>query len=56
MEPRWVRWSVSVSDPILKELNIRYFAFDRRPSPEIAAHLIPLSATPVSTFWLYRAF
>jgi hypothetical protein len=56
IEPGRVRWYVSVSEPTLRKLNIRYFAFDRRPPPEIAAYLIPLSAEPVSTLWLYRAF
>jgi hypothetical protein len=49
-----VRWYVGVPDPLLKQLGIRYVAFDQKPPPEATAHLIPLSATPVGTLWLYR--
>jgi hypothetical protein len=49
-----IRWNVDTSDPLLKELGIRYLAFDQKPPPEVTAQLIPLSATPVSTLWLYR--
>jgi hypothetical protein len=49
-----IRWKVDTSDPLLKKLGIRYLAFDQKPPPGVTAHLIPLSATPVSTLWLYR--
>lgn len=49
-----IRWHVGVSDPLLKQLGIRYLAFDKKPPPEAAAYLMPLSDTPVGRFWLYR--
>jgi hypothetical protein len=49
-----IRWRVDASDPLLKELGIRYLAFDQKPPPEVTAHLIPLSVTPVGRLWLYR--
>jgi hypothetical protein len=49
-----VRWYVAVPDPLLKQLGIRYIAFDQKPPPEATVHLMPLSATPVGRLWLYR--
>ncbi len=47
-------WHVSPSDPILRELGIKYVAFDHKPATDISAQLIPITSSPVSTFWLYR--
>jgi hypothetical protein len=49
-----MRWNVEVTDPLIKELGIRYIAFDQKPPPEATAHLMPLSVTPVGKLWLYR--
>jgi hypothetical protein len=49
-----VRWYVSPSDPILKQLGIEYFAFDGKPAAPIASQLIPLSPVPLDNIWLYR--
>jgi hypothetical protein len=49
-----VQWHVAVSDPLLDQIGIRYVAFDQRPSAVDASRLIPLSDSPISTFWLYR--
>jgi hypothetical protein len=48
------QWHVDVSDPLLEELGIRYIAFDRKPPPEAAIHLMPVSVAPVGKLWLYR--
>ncbi|MDP8990027.1 MAG: hypothetical protein M3N41_08110 [Acidobacteriota bacterium] len=49
-----IRWHVGVSDPLLKQLGIRYLAFDKEPPPGVTAYLMPLSAVPVGGLWLYR--
>ncbi len=49
-----LKWSVNPTDPILKQLGIKYEAFDERPSPATSAGLIPLSSKPVDHFWLYK--
>ena len=54
IDPHVTRWYVDVSDPLLKELDIRYLAFDQKPPPGVTARLMPLSATPVGNLWLYR--
>ncbi len=48
-----IRWYVGVADPLLKQIGIRYLAFDKKPPPEVITHLTPLSATPVGKLWLY---
>jgi hypothetical protein len=45
---------VDVQDPLLKQLGIRYVAFRQEPPPEVTAHLMPLSAAPIGSLWLYR--
>jgi hypothetical protein len=47
-------WNVSPADPLIKDLGIRYVAFDRAPASDLLDGLRPLSATPVSGFWLYQ--
>jgi hypothetical protein len=47
-------WSVNPHDPMLKELHIRYIAFDRAQPAAMVAGLKPLSDMPVSGFWLYQ--
>ena len=54
INPVVIQWHVDVSDPLLKELGIRYIAFDRKPPPEATTHLMPLSVVPVGKLWLYR--
>lgn len=49
-----LKWSVSPTDPILKQLGIKYAAFAEQPSPAVSAGLIPLGTRPVDNFWLYR--
>jgi len=52
--PVVVRWNVSPTAPILKQIGIKYVAFDTVASPVISDGLIPLSNGPVDGFWLYR--
>ncbi len=49
-----VRWNVSPTAPILKQIGIKYVAFDSIASPVISKGLIPLSNGPVDGFWLYQ--
>jgi hypothetical protein len=50
-----VSWYVAPDDPLLRQIGIRYEAFDGQPPPpELAAKLIPLSDKAVDGFWLYR--
>jgi hypothetical protein len=49
-----VEWDVNPHDPILKELGIRYVAFEHAQPPEMIAGLRALSKLPVSGFWLYE--
>jgi hypothetical protein len=49
-----LQWNVSPSDPILKQLGIKYAAFTEPPSRAVSAGLIPISKLPVDNFWLYR--
>ena len=49
-----VQWNVNPSDPVLKDLGIRYVAFDHAQPPEMVAGLKPLAGLPVSGFWLYE--
>lgn len=44
---------VRPGDPILKELGIRYAAFDFLPDDDARMKLRPLSATPIDGYWLY---
>jgi predicted small integral membrane protein len=48
------RWFVNPADPILKEVGVRWIAFDQKPPPELTAQLTPLSNGPVDKFWLYK--
>lgn len=52
--PSEVVWKVSPTDPLLKQIGITYVAFDYRPPPEIASHLIPLTSEPITGVWLYK--
>ncbi len=49
-----VRLNISPSDSMLKQLGIKYAAFEQRPSDLIASQLIPLASGPVGGIWLYR--
>jgi len=52
--PNLLVWRISPTDPVLKGIGIKYFAFDERPSKAIAGSLVPLAKEPVSGLWLYR--
>jgi len=52
--PVIVQLDVRPGDPILKQLGIKYLAFDRLPDPAALALLSPLSEKPVDGFWLYE--
>ncbi|MBV8553222.1 MAG: hypothetical protein JOY54_18140 [Acidobacteriaceae bacterium] len=52
--PVVVQWDVSPADPILKELGIKYAAFDRQPSADLLQFMEPLASKPVDGFWLYQ--
>jgi len=47
-------WSVNPHDPILKELHIRYMAFDQPQPAAMVAGLKQLADTPISGYWLYE--
>jgi len=51
-----VEFGVSPADPALRQMHIRYAAFDRLPDPQVlaASGLIPLAQSPVDGFWLYE--
>jgi hypothetical protein len=49
-----VQWDVSPVDSILKQLGIRYAAFDRPLDPYWLSFVAPLSSGPIDGFWLYR--
>lgn len=49
-----VEWDVSPADPILKQIGIRYVAFDNQPAAVWSSYMRPLSASPVDGFWLYE--
>jgi hypothetical protein len=53
--PYEVLWNISPTDPILKEMGIRYLAFDSRPPAAIESQLIPMTAEPISGVWIYKA-
>jgi hypothetical protein len=48
-----IDWDVSALDPILNEIGIRYFLFDKQPSADETAGLQMISPIPVNGFWLY---
>jgi hypothetical protein len=52
--PVVVRWNVAPTSPILKQIGIKYVAFDSVASPVISEGLVPLAKGPVDGFWLYR--
>lgn len=50
-----VDWNVSATDPILTDIGIRYFLFDKKPLADEAADLRIVSSVPVKGFWLYAS-
>ena len=48
-----VDWDVSATDPILNEIGIQYFLFDKQPSADETAGLRMISSVPINGFWLY---
>jgi hypothetical protein len=52
--PVIVRWNVAPQDPTLRQIGIRYLAFDARPAAGISNGLISLSSQPIDGFWLYK--
>ena len=49
-----VQWNVSPADPILKQLGIKYVAFDKPLDPYWSSFVVPLSSGPIDGFWLYQ--
>ncbi len=49
-----VQWDVSPADEILKQLGIRYAAFDQPLDSYWSSFVVPLSSGPIDGFWLYR--
>jgi hypothetical protein len=52
--PVVVRWSVAPTAPILKQIGIKYVAFDSVASPVISGGLVPVGSGAIDGFWLYR--
>jgi len=52
--PIVVQWDVRPGDPILKQIGIKYAAFDLLPDEQTLTFMQPLSQKPVDGFWLYR--
>ena len=52
--PVVVRWNVAPTAPILKQIGIKYVAFDSVASPVLSEGLVPLANEAVDGFWLYR--
>lgn len=48
------RWNVSPTSPVLKQIGIKYVAFDTIASPVVDKGLIPVSNGAVDGFRLYR--
>ncbi len=48
-----VDWDVSAHDPILEEIGIRYFLFDKQPAADEIAGLRLISFAPINGFWIY---
>ncbi|MBV8847736.1 MAG: hypothetical protein JO307_33395 [Bryobacterales bacterium] len=49
-----VTWKVNPLDPRLRQVGIRYVAFQSEPPQDIKRSLAPLTSNPVSTFWIYE--
>jgi hypothetical protein len=49
-----VEWEVAPSDALLRQLGIKYAAFDQEPTPAVSSNLIALSDGPIDGFWLYQ--
>ncbi len=50
----FVEWDLSPADHILKQIGIKYVAFDFQPPPIWERYLTALSAGPVDGLWLYK--
>jgi hypothetical protein len=50
-----VVWKVNPFDPVLKEMGIRFLAFDREPNAELKNRLRPLENVRSPGLWLYEA-
>ncbi len=48
------RLNVNPSDPLLKELDVHFVAYDHEPSPSTSTGLIPIARGPIDHLWLYR--
>ncbi len=49
-----VTLSVAPNDPLLRQLGIRYVAFDQEPTANLLEGLTPLHPGPLDGLWLYR--
>lgn len=47
-------WKVNPLDPKLREMGIRYVAFESQPPLDIVRRLKPIAPNPVSAFWIYE--
>jgi hypothetical protein len=52
--PGTVIWSVNPNDAIVKELGVRYIAFESMPEPSMVEGWKRVVDEPVSGFWLYE--
>jgi hypothetical protein len=52
--PVVVNWEVAATDPLVRELGIRYVAFDFKPTEVLTRGLAAVSDGPVDGLWLYR--
>ena len=48
------RLNVNPADPLLKELGIRFVAFDRQPVSGTSTGLVPIGSGPIDHLWLYK--
>jgi hypothetical protein len=53
INPLIVEWDVAPNDPLLKQVGLRYVAFDEEPDPELVEGLRSLSDRAVDGYWLF---
>lgn len=53
--PVVVEWDIAPADPILKQLGIRYIAFDSKPQASWLNGLTPVSPVPIDNLWIYKS-
>jgi fructose-1,6-bisphosphatase/inositol monophosphatase family enzyme len=50
-----VEWDIAPADPILKQLGIRYIAFDSKPQANWLNGLTPVNSEPIDNLWIYKS-